>query len=76
MQRLGKHEEETRESLLKMVSLIVKETYPDKAPDYKELEEIIDFVLDEVDQDGTVFNKEVRALEKAHLNKLINESHV
>jgi len=75
LQKLGKHEKETRKSLFEMVSLTAKETYPDKAPNYKELQEIIDFVLNEVDQDGTVFNKEVRALEKAYLIKLFNESH-
>lgn len=75
LQKLGKQNEERRLQLFEVISSSIKDVYPVSTPNYEELNELIDFILDELDPDGTIFNKEVRALEKAYLIKLFNESH-
>jgi len=76
LQKLGKQDEERRQQLFEAISPYIKEAFPDNMPSHKDLGEIIDFALDELDYDGTLFNKEERALEKAHLAKLFNENYV
>ncbi len=76
LQKLGKQDEERRQQLFEAISPYVKEAFPGNMPSHKDLWEIIDFALDELDHDGTLFNKEERALEKAHLVKLFNENYV
>jgi len=76
LQEIEKQNEKRRQQLFKVISQYIKEIYPDNIPNYREFEDIIDFSLDELDHDGTIFNKEERALEKAHLIKLFNENYV
>lgn len=76
LQEIEKQNEKRRQQLFEVISQYIKEIYPDNVPNYREFEDIIDFSLDELDHDGTLFNKEERALEKAHLIKLFNENYV
>jgi len=76
LQEISRQDEKRRQQLFEVISSHIKQVYPDNIPSNKELGEIIDFALGELDYDGTLFNKEERALEKAHLVKLFNENYV
>ena len=70
LEKLGEQEKTLTDDLYKIILLAIEDRYLGKMPALEKFEGVVDEVLDEVEYD-----KDIRAIEKAHLIKRFNEQN-